>query len=140
VAEEIKAPYYSYEDLRRKADEFLAKYHPAGTIPVPIEEIIEFQFRIDIVPTPGLHQLLETDGFITSDLREIRVDQFVYERWSDSDVTAVCQEILGLTKLNWNTADHAGSFPITLRFARRVGEVLSEVGDDEPHPHYRFYI
>ena len=42
VPDEFKAPYYSYDDLRRKADEFLAKYHSAGTIPVPIEEIVEF--------------------------------------------------------------------------------------------------
>ena len=34
------APYLSYEDLRQKADEFLAAHHPKGAIPVPIEEII----------------------------------------------------------------------------------------------------
>jgi hypothetical protein len=93
VAEEIKAPYHSYEDLRRQADGFLAKYHPAGTVPVPIEEIIEFQFRIDIVPTPGLHQLLETDGFVASNLGEIWVDQFVYDNLampSSSSASPVC--------------------------------------------------
>lgn len=79
MSNEIKAPIYGYEDLRRRADAFLAQYHPAGTIPVPIEEIIEFEIGCDIVPTPGLHQLLEVDGFITSDLREIWVDQFVYD-------------------------------------------------------------
>ncbi|MGB6044083.1 MAG: ImmA/IrrE family metallo-endopeptidase [Pirellulales bacterium] len=42
------------------------------------EEIIEFELGMDIVPTPGLHQFLEVDGFITSDLCEIWVDQFVY--------------------------------------------------------------
>lgn len=84
MPEEIKAPYYSYEDLRREADKFLGEYHPAGTIPVPIEQIVEFQFRVDIVPTPGLHQLLERDGFITSDLREIWVDQFVYDTLPDA--------------------------------------------------------
>ena len=79
MAEEIKAPYFSYEDLRRKADEFLAQHHPDATIPIPIEEIVEFELGMDIVPTPGLHQLLEVDAFITSDLREIWVDQFVYD-------------------------------------------------------------
>ena len=79
MAEEIKAPYFSYEDLRRRADEFLAQHHPDATIPVPIEEIVEFELCIDIVPAPGLHQLLEVDAFITSDLREIWVDQFVYD-------------------------------------------------------------
>jgi hypothetical protein len=75
----IQAPYFSYEDLRRQANEFLARHHPDGTIPIPIEEIVEFQLGMDIVPTPGLHQLLEVDGFISSDLREIRVDQSVYQ-------------------------------------------------------------
>ena len=78
MSDEIKAPFFSYEDLRRKADEFLAQHHPDG-IPVPIEEIVEFELGMDIVPTPGLHQFLEVDGFITSDLREIWVDQFVYD-------------------------------------------------------------
>ena len=77
VATELAAPIYSYEDLRRRADELLVKHHPVGTIPIPIEEIVEFQLRIDIVPMPGLHRLIETDGFITSDLQEIYVDEFV---------------------------------------------------------------
>jgi len=78
VAEDIRAPHYSYEDLRWRAEEFLAKYHPAGTIPIPIEEIVEFQLGMDIVPMQGPHTLIETDGFVTSDLREIYVDEFVY--------------------------------------------------------------
>lgn len=63
VPVEIKAPYHSYEDLRRKADEFLAKYHATGTIPVPIEEIVEFQFRMDIVPTSLTYTL--TSALVT---------------------------------------------------------------------------
>lgn len=74
----FSAPYFRHQDLRRKADEFLAKHHPAATIPVPIEEIVEFQLGIDIVPMPGLHELIETVGFITSDLTEIYVDESVY--------------------------------------------------------------
>jgi hypothetical protein len=79
VSQGITAPYFSYEDLRRRATEFLARYHPAASVPVPVEEIVEFQLGIDIVPMLGLHALIETDGFITSDLREIYVDQFVYD-------------------------------------------------------------
>jgi hypothetical protein len=75
----IGAPRYSYEQLRRRADDFLRTHNPRGTIPVPIEEIIEFNFGIDIVPMPGLHTAFEVDGFISSDLRTITVDQFVYE-------------------------------------------------------------
>ena len=48
--------YLSYEDLKKRADSFLQTYHPKITIPIPIEEIIEFKFKKDIVPIPGLHQ------------------------------------------------------------------------------------
>jgi hypothetical protein len=68
VSEDVKAPILSYDDVRRRADEFLARHHSSGTIPVPIEEIVEFDLGMDIVPTLGLHQLLDVDGFSTSDL------------------------------------------------------------------------
>lgn len=78
MANEIKAPVLSYEDIRKCADAFLHRYHPECNIPVPIEEIIEFQLGINIVPLPGLHQVLEVDGFTSSDLKTIFVDDFIH--------------------------------------------------------------
>ena len=50
-------------------------------------------------------------------------------------------EILGLTKMNWNSADDHGSFPITLAFARKVGAIMTEIPEDRtPLPGYRFYM
>jgi len=73
----------SYEALRSRADAFLAQYHPSGTIPVPIERIAEVQLGMDIVPVPGLRELLQSDdhgveSYITADLREIHVDEWVW--------------------------------------------------------------
>lgn len=79
MASPLEVPQYPYEALKQRANNFLGTHHPKGTIPVPIEEIIEFKFRMDIIPIPGLHQGFEIDGFITSDLSSIYVDQFVYE-------------------------------------------------------------
>lgn len=76
----IKAPYLPYEKLRQVAADFLAKHHAAGSIPVPIERIIEFEFDIDIVPVPGLHRGFDIDSYLTSDLGEIHVDESVYKR------------------------------------------------------------
>ena len=70
---------YSTREISRRAEEFLKKYHSSLSLPVPIEEIIEFQFRIDIVPLHGLHRAFEIDGFISSDLTTISVDAFVQE-------------------------------------------------------------
>ncbi len=71
-------PVYSYEDLRRKADEFLRKYNSAGNIPIPIEEIVEFDFGINIVPVLGLQREFEVEGFTSGDLKNIYVDEYVY--------------------------------------------------------------
>lgn len=75
----LKVPVLSYEQIRERADAFLAQYNPSGRIPVPIEEITEFSLNINIVPIPGLQRLLNIDGFISSDFSSISVDQFVME-------------------------------------------------------------
>lgn len=72
-------PHLSYDQLRRHADAFLTKYHPTQQIPVPIEQIIEFQLHLDIVPLPGLEEAFEIVGFTASSLDEISVDQYVCE-------------------------------------------------------------
>jgi len=74
MADRLTPPILSYSDLRRRAGDFLRTHHPAGTIPVPIEEIVEFRYRMDIIPVPGLQDAFEVDGFISSDLKTITVD------------------------------------------------------------------
>lgn len=79
MPDRLRPPVLSYEGLRRRSGDFLRTHHPSGTIPVPIEEIVEFRYRIDIIPVPGLQEAFEVDGFISSDLKAITVDAFVYE-------------------------------------------------------------
>jgi len=59
----------------------------------------------------------------------------------DSGIIEICTEILGLTKLNWNTTSFATYLPITLEFSEKVGQVLSELDKNlEVQNHYRFYM
>jgi len=59
----------------------------------------------------------------------------------DSEIKDICDEILGLTKLNWNTTSFATYLPITLEFSNKVGEILSEADKESMlQPHYRFYM
>ena len=76
-----KIPIYSYDDLRKKADDFLRTYNPTGTIPVPIEEIVEFEFNINIVPVLALQREFEVEGFTSSDLKNVYVDEYVYTNY-----------------------------------------------------------
>jgi hypothetical protein len=59
-----------------------------------------------------------------------------------ASVVQVAQDVLGLTRMNWNTASLTVSQPVTLSFARRIGGIMDEYGDREPKPpsSFRFYI
>lgn len=51
------------------------------------------------------------------------------------------QEILALTKMNWNNTQFDGFEPITIRAARQVGKILKYVGENDPmQAHYSFYM
>ena len=62
--------------------------------------------------------------------------------YGDSEIKVICSEILGLTKLDWNTTVFSKQSPITLEFAQSVGKVLSEIHPDitDLKDHYRFYM
>jgi hypothetical protein len=58
----------------------------------------------------------------------------------NSDLTRIATEILGLARMNWNTAFDTTGAPITLRFAQQVGGIMTELLDRQPEPSYRFYM
>jgi hypothetical protein len=54
---------------------------------------------------------------------------------------ALAQEILALTKMNWNNTQFDRREPITIRAARQVGSILKYLGKNDPlERHYRFYM
>lgn len=60
---------------------------------------------------------------------------------SDESAGIICKEILGLTKMNWNNTQFDGKYPITIECARRVGEIMKYLDeDDEPQIRYSFYM
>lgn len=69
---------------------------------------------------------------------DIRIDT------ADSSSEKICREILGLTKMNWNSARFDGKYPITLRCAQKVGEIMKYLpADYEPKPEtisYGYYM
>ncbi len=65
----------------------------------------------------------------------------ILEHYGDSPWNVVLQEILALTKLNWNSTDFACSKPISIAFAQRVGQILAELPPNLSfRPEYRFFM
>jgi hypothetical protein len=53
----------------------------------------------------------------------------------------LAEEILALTKMNWNTTQFDGRDPITIRAARNVSGILRHLRDgDHAEPHYSYYM
>jgi hypothetical protein len=65
----------------------------------------------------------------------------VVEHYGESPAEQLAREIMVLTKLNWNSCAFASSQPITIRFARSVGTILTSLpAGTEPEAKYRFYM
>lgn len=89
---------------------------------------------------------LYTTGFI-SELQEFHgvgvptPIQIADHVGQDTPRETLLTEILALSKMNWNSAQLGGHFPVTLRFSKLVGEILREIPDTEqPLPQFKFYI
>jgi hypothetical protein len=53
----------------------------------------------------------------------------------------LAKEILSLTKMNWNSTQMDGYFPITIRAAKQVGQILRNLEEGQPFSHiYRFFM
>lgn len=78
----LAVSFISYDQTRVYAGRFLDHYHPSRALPIPIEHIIDNKLTIDIVPIPGLLNLLKQvsslAGFISGDLKILYVDEYVY--------------------------------------------------------------
>lgn len=58
---------------------------------------------------------------------------------SDESPEVICNEILALTKMNWNNTQFDGKYPITIACAKKVGQIMKYV-DREPQRRYSYYM
>jgi hypothetical protein len=67
--------------------------------------------------------------------------EFVLSK-ADATVLQVATEMMGLSKLNWNNTQFDGGEPITVRAARRVGDILKCLSPDGAvlQSSFRYYM
>ncbi len=73
--------------------------------------------------------------------REVPNPLTVEIRQGTADIERVINDVMSLTKLNFNAAEYCDGLPVTLRFADLVGEILT-AGPITPHAPlpFKFYI
>ncbi len=92
------------------------------------------------------HAFLATNGFVprlqTYYGSEVPVPLSINIHRGVADIEVVLRDILGLTKLNYNSCRHSDGIPVTLKFADAVGEILTSgpPRDQDPPLPFRHYI
>jgi len=79
----LDIPYFTYSDIRQRAQTFLAQYHPSLELPVPIEEIVDVKMGINIFPFPRLYKDHGLNGFLSRDRTTIYVDELQYDQFNE---------------------------------------------------------
>jgi hypothetical protein len=101
--------------------------------------------RGTVIQLAATNALLYTRGYVPflGEYAGMRVPRpiEIVEHHGSASMTQLCQEIMALTKLDWNSAMFAGKEPITTAFSEEVGHILAELPKGVvPRPQYRFYM
>lgn len=110
-----------------------------GKYPPLRGSLVSFDSRSHLLYTRGAVPFYKTySGLYIPQPLEIRIAQ------SDSSAEKIAREILGLTKMNWNSTRFDGKLPITIRCSQKVGEIMKYLKPDyEPKPDvisYGYYM
>jgi hypothetical protein len=96
--------------------------------------------------TSERHAFLASNGFVprlqTYYGSEVPVPLSIEVNRGDAEIEMVLRDVLGLTKLNYNSCRHSDGMPVTLKFADAVGEILlsGPSRDSDPPLPFRHYI
>lgn len=89
----LQIKHLSYQKIGQISDEFLAKYHPKLSLPIPIEEIAENKLNLKIFEEMDLKKNYDVDGFLTSDLENIFIDFNLYMNFENRTKFTIAHEI-----------------------------------------------
>ena len=123
--------------VRIRATQDLRLFRPDVEMPVLRGTAVSISRREGYLWTTGYIPRLRTyPGFETP--KPILVDI----NRGDGELSTVMRDVLALTKINYNACDYSSGLPVTLKFADRVGEILtaSPTGMNAPPLPFRFYI
>ncbi len=123
--------------VRIRKTEDLRLFRPDADVPVLRGTSVILSEREGYLWTTGYIPRLRTfPGFETPKPILVEIHR------GEGDIRTVMQDVLALTKINYNACDYASGLPVTLKFADRVGEILtaSPRGMNAPPRPFRFYI
>jgi len=122
--------------VRVRPERFGLRLYRNGKMPVLRGTFLRVAEERGYLWTTGFKPRLATyDGWETPSPISIEVQH------GDAPIERVAQDILGLTKLNYNACHLGESQPVTVGFSNAVGEILiSNPTVASRHPNFKYYI
>lgn len=123
--------------VRIRPTQDLRLFRPSGSLPVLRGTAVKTSRREAYLWTTGYIPRLRTyTGFETPKPILVEISH------GDGDLSTILRDVLALTKVNYNACEFASGLPVTLKFADRVGEILtaSPPAMNAPPLPFRFYI
>jgi len=122
--------------VRVRSEKLGLKLYRPGTRPVIRGTFLKLSRSNCYLWASGFKPRLRTyDGW------EVPVPLRIDVQHGDADIEQVAKDILGLTKLNYNTSHLGDSEPVTVLFSNAVGEILiSNPATAKRLPSFKFYI
>jgi len=113
------------EQVQKEAKNFLKKYHPQNTLPIPIEDIVELKMNIGLNVVNGIKQLLGIDAFINNGFTEIFIDEFCFKKYPARTRFSIAHEI-GHLVLHQEWYKHIGPKNVDdyLEFLDKINEEI----------------
>lgn len=74
----FKAPFITRKKIQAIADTFRGTYAIAGSLPVDMHSIIEFDLGLEILATAGMREVADVDALLLGDLKTILIDTTLY--------------------------------------------------------------
>ena len=62
------------------------------------------------------------------------------ENIGETPIVEICQEILALTKMNFNNCSYCDGLPITIQFSKKVGEIIQYFPKDLENPPNKYFF
>lgn len=107
-----------------------------GLYPIKRGTIIHIDDSTHLLFTKGSIDYYQTyPGLYVPKPIEIRIVE------GDESAKTICEEVLSLTKMNWNNTQIDGKYPITIECARKVGLIMKYIPENvKPQTKYSFYM
>lgn len=126
----MKAPQHSNNQIESLANEFLEKFHPSLSLPIPIEDIIELKLNIRVVVLDGLERQFGVNALIDRKFTSIAIDQHLYQYQPERARFTFAEELghLVLHK-DWYVENGPGGFEHFLEWRNKLSPELARYID-----------